>query len=163
MRLEKAIGELLKEKKWTLSVAESCTGGLVSHRITNVPGSSKYFGGGVVSYNNQAKAQQLSIPLKSIEKYGPVSPQISRKMAQGVRVAFRTVLGLSTTGVAGPSGGSKKTPVGLVFIGLSHGKKAIVRGELLKGTRAQIKKEAAERGLRILHNYLVEHGSSSRK
>src|SRR4030066_69767 len=111
----------------TLSGAESCTGGLVSNRITNVSGSSDYFEGGIVTYSNKAKAQHLGIPLKYIERYGAVSSQIAKKMAEGVRQAFHTTYGLSTTGVAGPTGGTKKTPVGTVFIGISVEKRTIVK------------------------------------
>src|SRR5512137_2029221 len=129
MRLERAIGKILREKGWTLSVAESCTGGGVSDRITNVSGSSDYFEGGIVSYSNRAKAMHLSIPKKVIDRYGAVSPQVARRMAQGVRQAFRTTFGLSTTGVAGPTGGTKKTPVGRVFIAVSGGKRTRVSKE----------------------------------
>jgi len=156
MNLEKAMGTLLRQNGWTLSVAESCTGGLVSDRITNISGSSDYFEGGIVSYSNRAKAMYLSIPMKVIERYGAVSPQVARRMAQGVRKAFRTTFGLSTTGVAGPTGGTKKTPVGRVFIAVSDGKKTRVSEETFKGTRRTIKKEAGERSLRLLYDFLLK-------
>ncbi len=156
MRLEKTIGNLLRDKGWTLSIAESCTGGLVSHQITNVPGSSDYFEGGIVSYSNRAKARHLSMPITFVERYGPVSPQVARRMAQGVRKAFQTTFGLSTTGVAGPTGGTRKTPVGLVFIAVSDGKGSLVRKEMLKGTRGEIKKAAAERSLRLLYDFITK-------
>ena len=108
MKLEKAIGDLLRERGWTLSIAESCTGGLICDRITDIPGSSDYFEGGMVNYSNESKAKHLGIPLDYIRKYGAVSPQVARKMAQGVRETFRTTFGLSTTGVAGPTGGTKR-------------------------------------------------------
>ena len=155
MKIEKAIGDLLRENGWTLSVAESCTGGLVSDRITNVAGSSDYFEGGIVSYSIKAKAQHLGIPLKYIEKYGAVSPQIAKKMAEGVRQAFHTTCGLSTTGVAGPTGGTKKTPVGTVFIGISVEKRTIVKKLKLRGHRRAIKEKSAEEGLRFLYEQLV--------
>jgi len=155
MEFEKAIGGLLRKQKWTLSIAESCTGGRISDRITNVPGSSDYFEGGVVSYSNRAKARHLSMSIKFIEKYGAVSPQVARRMAQGIRKAFHTTFGLSTTGVAGPTGGTKKTPVGLVFIAISYGKGSFVRKEMLKGTRREIKKAAAERSLRLLYDFIT--------
>jgi nicotinamide-nucleotide amidase len=155
MNLEKKIGDLLREPGWTLSAAESCTGGLVSDRITNVSGSSDYFKGGIVSYSNRAKAEHLSIPMKYIERYGAVSPQVARRMAQGVRKVFHTTFGLSTTGVAGPTGGTKKTPVGRVFIAVSNGKRTLVRRETFKGGRRAIKKEAAEKSLKLLYNYFL--------
>ncbi len=151
MKLEKRIGDLLREKGWTLSVAESCTGGLVSHRITNVSGSSGYFEGGVVSYSTRAKAAHLRIPPAYLQKYGAVSSQVARKMAEGVRKAFRTDFGLSTTGVAGPTGGTKRTPVGLVFMALSDGKRSWVKKELFRGTRLQVKQQASQRCLEFLY------------
>jgi len=161
MNLEKAIGTFLRQKGWTLSIAESCTGGLVSDRITNISGSSDYFEGGIVSYSNRAKARHLSIPMKVIERHGAVSPQVARRMAQGVRKAFRTTFGLSTTGVAGPTGGTKKTPVGRVFIAISEGKRTRVSKETFNGTRQTIKRKAAERSLILLHGFLLEKTQSA--
>jgi nicotinamide-nucleotide amidase len=161
MKLEKKIGDLLRSRKWTLSIAESCTGGLISDRMTNVSGSSDYFEGGLVSYSNRAKARHLSIPVRVIEHYGAVSPQVAGRMAQGVRKVFRTTFGLSTTGVAGPTGGTKKTPVGRVFIAVSDGKKTRVSKETFKGTRRTIKREAAERSLRRLYDCLFEKSQSA--
>jgi len=161
MRLERAIGSILREKGWTLSVAESCTGGLVSDRITNISGSSDYFEGGIVSYSNRAKTIQLSIPVRVLEQYGAVSSQVAGRMAQGVRKAFRTTFGLSTTGVAGPTGGTKKTPVGRVFIAISEGKRTRVSKETFNGTRQTIKRKAAERSLILLHGFLLEKTQSA--
>ena len=155
MKLEKRLGDLLREKGWTLAVAESCTGGLVSHRITNVSGSSDYFEGGVVSYSNRAKAVHLRIPPAFLDQHGAVSSQVAKKMAEGVRKTFRTTFGLSTTGVAGPTGGTKKTPVGLVFIGLSDGKRSRVKKEMFRGTRLEIKQQASQRCLELLHKHLL--------
>ena len=154
MKLEKSIGDLLREQNWTLSAAESCTGGLVSDRITNVSGSSDYFKGGIVSYSNRAKEEHLSIPMKYIESYGAVSSQMARRMAQGVRNVFHTTFGLSTTGVAGPTGGTKKTPVGRVFIAVSNGKRTLVRRETFKGGRRTIKKEVAEKSFWLLYDFI---------
>jgi len=155
MRLEKEIGALLRKRVWTLSVAESCTGGLVSHRLTNVSGSSGYFEGGVVSYSNRAKAAHLGIPPAYLQKHGAVSSEVARKMAEGVRKAFQTDFGLSTTGVAGPTGGTKKTPVGVVFIALSDGRRSRVRKERFRGTRLQIKQQASQRCLEFLREHLM--------
>jgi len=154
MKLEKAIGDRLRKKGWTLSIAESCTGGLINDRITDIPGSSDYFMGGMVTYSNESKARHLGVPLDDIKRFGAVSPQVAKKMAQGVQKAFGTTFGLSTTGVAGPTGGTKEKPVGLVYIGLVDGEKASVRKENLKGSRREIKKKAAERSLRFLYDYL---------
>ena len=155
MKLERLIGELLRERGWTVSIAESCTGGLVCDRITDVPGSSDYFEGGMVNYSNESKEKHLRIPLDDIRKYGAVGPQVARKMAQGVRKTFRTTFGLSTTGVAGPTGGTKRSPVGRVFIGLAAGRKVWVKKLDLKGNRREIKKQSAERSLELLHKILI--------
>lgn len=153
--LEKLISALLRAREATLSIAESCTGGLVSDRITNVSGSSDYFKGAIVSYSIDAKARHLDIPLKYLEKYGAVSPQVAKKMAEGVRKAFGSTFGLSTTGVAGPTGGTPESPVGTVFIAVSDGRKTLVKGESLKGSRRMVKEKAAERSLRFLYENLV--------
>ena len=156
MKLEKVIGDSLRERGWTLSIAESCTGGLICDRITNISGSSEYFMGGMVNYSNESKAKHLGISLDYIRRYGAVSPQVAKKMAQGVRKAFHTTFGLSTTGVAGPTGGTKRSPIGRVFIGFTNGKRAWVKKEDFKGSRRDIKKQAAESGLEFLYKILVE-------
>jgi PncC family amidohydrolase len=155
MKLEKVIGNLLREKGWTLSIAESCTGGLVCDRITNVSGSSGYFMGGMVNYSNESKANHLGIPLNYIKRYGAVSPQVARKMAQGVRKAFSTTFGLSTTGVAGPTGGTKRSPIGRVFIGFANGRRTWVRKLDLKGSRRAIKERSAGEALEFLYRILI--------
>jgi PncC family amidohydrolase len=162
MKLENLVGDLLREMKWTLSIAESCTGGLICDRITNVPGSSDYFMGGMVNYSNESKAKHLGVPLNYIKKYGAVSPQVAKKMAQGVRKAFNTTFGLSTTGVAGPTGGTKRSPLGRVFIGVTNGKRTWMRKLDLKGNRREIKKQAAERSLEFLYEK-VGHKNFLRK
>jgi nicotinamide-nucleotide amidase len=156
MKLEKVIGDLLRERRWTLSIAESCTGGLISDRITDVSGSSDYFEGGMVTYSNESKARHLGIPLDYIKRYGAVSPQVAKRMAQGVRKAFNTTFGLSTTGVAGPTGGTKRSPIGRVFIGVASGKRTWVKQEDFKGSRREIKKQAAERSIEFLYKILIE-------
>jgi len=157
MKLEKTIGDLLRKKEWTLSIAESCTGGLICDRITNVPGSSDYFEGGMVTYSNESKAKYLGIPLNYIKRHGAVSPQVARKMAQGVRRAFRTIFGLSITGVAGPTGGTKRSPIGRVYIGIANDRRTWVRREDLKGRRREIKEKAAEKSLQVFYEILI-HG-----
>lgn len=156
MKLEKLIGDRLREKGWTLSIAESCTGGLICDRITDVSGSSDYFMGGMVAYSNESKEEHLGVPMDDIKKFGAVSPQVAKKMAQRVRKAFGTTFGLSTTGIAGPTGGTKKKPVGLVFIGVSNGKKTWVMKLNLKGSRREIKEKATEKTLEIFYEILVE-------
>ena len=155
MKLERLIGDLLRETGWTVSIAESCTGGLICDRITNIPGSSDYFEGGMVTYSNESKAGHLGIPFEYIKKYGAVSPQVAKKMVQGVRKAFHTTFGLSTTGVAGPTGGTKRSPVGRVFIGLTDGKRTRVKKLDLRGNRREIKEKATERSLEFFYEILV--------
>ena len=152
--LERQLGDLLRKEGQTLSIAESCTGGLVCDRITDVPGSSDYFKGGVVSYSIEAKARHLHISLDFIKTHGVVSSQVAKRMARGVQEAFQTTYGVSTTGVAGPTGGTEKTPVGTVFIGFSDGKKTVAIEEHFKGSRREIKKKAAERALQLLYEQL---------
>lgn len=153
--LEKTIGDLLRNRGWTLSIAESCTGGLICDRITDVSGSSDYFMGGMVNYSNESKAKHLGIPLEYIKKYGAVSPQMARKMAQGVQKAFHTTFGLSTTGVAGPTGGTKRSPVGRIFIGIAGGKRIGVKKLDFKGNRREIKEKATEKSLEFFYEILV--------
>jgi nicotinamide-nucleotide amidase len=155
--LEKAIGVHLRKRKWTLSIAESCTGGLICDRITDVSGSSDYFEGGMVTYSNESKVRHLGVSLDDIKRFGAVSPQVAKKMAQGVRKAFGTTFGLSTTGVAGPTGGTKRSPVGRVFIGVADGKKTWTIKLNLKGSRRKIKEKAMEKALQYFYEILV-HG-----
>jgi len=158
MRVENAIGKLLRTRGETLSIAESCTGGLVSDRITDVPGSSAYFMGGMVNYSNESKAKHLGVSLVEIRRHGAVSSKVAGKMAQGVRKAFGATFGLSTTGVAGPTGGTKRSPIGRVFIGIAHGRRTWVRKLDLKGSRREIKEKAAEKSLNCLYRILVNKG-----
>ena len=160
MKLEKVIGNFLRQKGWTLSIAESCTGGLICDRITDVSGSSDYFMGGMVTYSNESKAKHLGIRLDYIKRYGAVSPQVAKKMAQGVRKAFDTTFGLSTTGVAGPTGGTIRSPVGRVFIGLAKGRRTWVWKEDLKGSRREIKERATEKALQFFCEILAEKTKS---
>ncbi len=152
--IEKTMGEILREKGWTLSIAESCTGGQICDRITNIPGSSDYFMGGMVTYSNKSKRKHLNVPKREIERFGAVSPQVAKSMAKGVQKTFGTTFGLSTTGIAGPSGGTKEKPVGLVFIGLAKGRRVTVKKLNLKGTRKVIKREATHLALRALFQFI---------
>ncbi|TCK05266.1 CinA family protein [Phorcysia thermohydrogeniphila] len=121
MRPEFKLKELLTEKGLKLSTAESCTGGLVAARIVNVPGSSAYFMGGVVAYDNTVKMKVLNVSPETLLKYGAVSEQTAREMVIGVKKLLGTECAISTTGIAGPSGGTPEKPVGLTYIGVSVG------------------------------------------
>ena len=119
VELAARVGELLKERGWTVGTAESCTGGLVAHAITNISGSSAYFIGAIVAYANQAKMDLLNVPAALLVKHGAVSQEVALAMARGVRRALRTDIGVATTGIAGPTGGTPQKPVGSVYIALS--------------------------------------------
>ena len=148
--LEFRVGEGLNAGDYQLATAESCSGGLVAHRITNVPGSSGYFLGGVVSYSNGAKENLLDVTRKSLDEHGAVSEAVAREMAEGVRGRFESDYGLSVTGIAGPSGGSKEKPVGLVFIGIAGPRGTQVERCVFSGTRESIKEQTADRALAFL-------------
>lgn len=125
--IEEAIGRLLKERGLTLSVAESCTGGFLSHKITSVPGSSAWFDGAFVPYSNKLKNEQLQIPMEIIEQQGAVSEPVVLALAENVRKAFRSDIGVSISGIAGPGGGYAEKPVGTVWIGYSDSKKTVAK------------------------------------
>ena len=117
--LEVRVGDLLRRRGLTLATAESCTGGLLGHRLTNVPGSSDYYLGGVISYSNAVKVAILGVDAETLAREGAVSEVVARQMARGVRRLLRADIGIGITGVAGPGGGSPEKPVGLVYIALS--------------------------------------------
>jgi len=117
----------LIKKKLTISVAESCTGGLLAHNLTKLPNSSKYFKMGLITYSNQAKTEILKVNKKIIKKYGAVSNQCCKAMAQNLSKISRSKINVSITGVAGPGGGSKEKPVGLVYIGIKKGKTLLLK------------------------------------
>jgi nicotinamide-nucleotide amidase len=154
--LAEAVGELLAKRKATLAVAESCTAGLLASAIVDVAGSSRYFLGGVVSYSNESKEAFLDVPYSLISKYGAVSHEVARAMAEGVRRRFGSTYGLSITGVAGPGGGTRDKPVGLVYIGLSNLKKTKVIRTMFPSNRDLIRARSVTVALdmlrRILHH-----------
>jgi nicotinamide-nucleotide amidase len=152
--LEGMIGALLTEKKLTISVAESLTGGLVADRITNIPGSSAYFERGVVTYSNRSKTELLGVPENVIKQHGAVSKEVAVLMAEGVRKASGTDIGLSTTGIAGPSGGTDQKPVGTVFVAVSDGKRTICRDFLFKWERRRIKEITTQWALDLTRRFL---------
>ncbi|MBC3539925.1 competence/damage-inducible protein A [Rufibacter sediminis] len=125
--LEEAIGQLLKERNLTISTAESCTGGLVAHKLTSVPGSSAYFTGSVVAYSNDVKKVQLGVSSETLETHGAVSEETVKAMAQGVRRLLKTDIGISTSGIAGPDGGTPEKPVGTIWIAYADAHQTIAR------------------------------------
>ena len=154
--LETKIGKLLFQKKLTLSLAESCTGGLIGHRLTNVPGSSDYFMGGIVSYAYQAKVNLLGVSWDTLKQHGAVSAEVVREMALGARRAFNTDIGLAVSCIAGPGGATPSKPVGTSWCGISFGELDRQYHFLLEGSRLQVKEQLAQKALETLLNLLEE-------
>jgi nicotinamide-nucleotide amidase len=153
--MEGVVGTLLREHGASIAVAESCTGGLIAHRITEIPGSSAYFLRGIVAYSNQAKEQLLGVLHSTLERCGPVSKETAQQMAQGVREQGKTTLGLATTGIAGPTGGNTRNPVGRVFIALAAEDMLDVKQYDFSGDRHEIKLMASEVALDRVRRYLL--------
>ena len=156
MQLEKLVGDLLRSHGLTLSVAESCTGGLLSHRLTNVPGSSDYFIGGVVAYSYDAKERVLAVRHDTLYDHGAVSEQTALEMARGARRLFHTDVALSITGISGPGGGLPDKPVGLTYIALSARDREVCRRFVWDGDREGNKARSAQAALEMLAGYLRE-------
>jgi len=155
MSLEQEIGALLRQKGLTLGIVESATGGLISHRITNIAGSSDYYKGSVTAYSNQVKIGVVGVKEDTLNQYGAVSPQIAEEMAQGGRKILSADICIADTGIAGPGGASPEKPVGLFYLGLSHGERTFSREHNFKGDREQNKQSAAEAALSWLKEYLA--------
>jgi PncC family amidohydrolase len=155
MSLEEEVGALLRQKGLTLGVVESASGGLISHRITNVPGSSDYYKGSVTAYSNEVKIKVVGVREATLNRYGAVSPQVAEEMARGGRKLLGADICLADTGIAGPSGATPEKPVGLFFIGLSHGERTYSRKHNFQGDREQNKQSAAEAALSWLKEYLL--------
>ena len=147
-------GKLLLEKRITVGLAESCTGGLLAAQITEIPGSSAYFRGSVVAYHNKVKRKILKVPATILRKFGAVSAETAQAMARGARKVTGAHIGLSITGIAGPSGGTPEKPVGLVYIGLDARRLREVFKFDFIGERSEIRRQACERGLELLCDFL---------
>ena len=153
--LEEAVLKLLQKKNLTISLAESCTGGLVASRLTDIPGASASLISGVVSYSNESKINILKVKEETIRKYGAVSPQTAEEMAVGAKKLSNTDIGLSITGIAGPDGGSAEKPVGLCYIGIAIGNSVIVQKIMLTGNRNRIRWGSSSRALDFLRRELL--------
>ena len=153
--LEQEMGNLLRGKGLTLGIVESATGGLISHLITNVPGSSDYYKGSVIAYSNEAKIKLVGVKEDTINKYGAVSSQVAEEMAQGGRRILAVDICLADTGIAGPSGATPEKPVGLFYIGLSHQAGSYSQKHNFQGNRGRNKRDAAEAALGWLKEYLI--------
>jgi nicotinamide-nucleotide amidase len=153
--MEATVGELLKQRGLTLALAESCTGGLVGHRITNVPGSSAYLRGGVVAYNNALKAGMLGVTPGTLRSHGAVSEQTAREMALGARAYLDADIGLAITGIAGPDGGTPEKPVGTVCFALAAYDRLSSRRYQLWGNREWVKLLSSQVALDWVRRYLL--------
>jgi len=152
--LEYIVGNLLRQRGWRLAVAESCTGGLVGHRLTNVAGSSTYYMGSITAYAYEAKVRLLGVKWDTLEKFGAVSKEVVLEMALGVRRALASDIGLSVSGIAGPGGGTPEKPVGYTWLGLSTTKHQIAKQITWDQDRIGNKELSAEATLQMLVDYL---------
>lgn len=153
--LEQVVARLLRDRSLTLAVAESCSGGLVAHRLTNVPGCSQYFERGVVAYSNRAKVEALGVPADLVAARGAVSPEVARAMAEGVHRLAGTDFGIGITGIAGPDGGTAEKPVGLTYIGLAWQGSSLAREYRFLSDRAVNKVRASQMALELLRRHLL--------
>jgi nicotinamide-nucleotide amidase len=149
--LEVRVGEALRNKGLTVCAAESCTGGLVMHRLTNIPGSSAYVVGGVVAYSNAIKQSLLNVKQGTLIAYGAVSEQTAAEMALGARALLKADIAVSVTGIAGPDGGTAEKPVGLTYIGVSAGDDILtVQRHIWSGDREAVKAASADAALQLI-------------
>ncbi len=153
---EAVVAKLLTDQKQTLAVAESCTGGLITHRLTNIPGSSAFLIVGLIAYAYEAKVIALGVPWETLNTYGAVSQEAALAMARGVRQRFSASLGLAVTGIAGPGGATPGKPVGLTYIALVDNTGEVIERHIWQGDRIQVKEQTAEAALDLLRRHL-EH------
>lgn len=156
--VEIKIGHELRERGWRLAVAESCTGGLIGHRITNISGSSTYYLGSITAYAYRAKVRLLGVSWDTLEQYGAVSQQTIQEMALGIRRALTADIGLAVSGIAGPTGGTPTKPVGYTWIGLSTHQGVWTLQHNAGGNRIENKEEVAQVALEFLYNFLITDG-----
>jgi PncC family amidohydrolase len=152
--LEETVGKLLSQRRLTVALGESCTGGLVGHRLTNVAGSSEYFLGDIVAYSYDAKERLLGVVHNTLYEHGAVSPETALEMARGARKALSADIGVSVTGIAGPGGGMPGKPVGLVYIALSARDRERVERFVWEEDREGNKRLSADAALSMLQEYL---------
>ncbi len=157
------IAEVLQGKKETLATAESCTGGLVGHLLTNASGSSEWYMGGMVAYSNMVKHGFLGVRRETLEREGAVSAEVAEQMAVGARQGFDTTYAVSVTGIAGPGGGTEEKPVGLTYIGVAGPERTVVRRFVWNGSRAANKQSSADAALALLLELLQETGENAPK
>lgn len=149
-RILKNVSDQLRKNNLTVATAESCTGGLLAHLLTNISGSSEYFERGVITYSNKSKMELLGVPQETIKEYGAVSKQTAKAMAIGIKEQANVDIGISTTGITGPTGGTKEKPVGLVYIGIATSRKTEVKRFLFSKDRLQNKEKTCYKALGFL-------------
>src|SRR5690606_24651734 len=154
--LEEIVGKVLQDRAWTLALAESCTGGLIAHRLTDIAGSSRYFARGIVSYSNQSKKDCLGVSAALLRRYGAVSSQVANAMAKGIRKRSRVDVGVGVTGIAGPGGGTIQKPVGLVYGSIDGPKGLQSHCWKFAGTRSEIKLRSSQAVLDLIRRYAHE-------
>ena len=159
IQLVNKVSDELRKQNRSIATAESCTGGLLAHTLTNVSGSSDYFDRGVITYSNRAKNEMLGIPEELLKKHGAVSKEVAAAMAQAIRQNARVDCGLATTGIAGPTGGTKDKPVGLVYIALSTKDTLIVKQFLFSGDRVSNKENTCTKALELILELLSKEKS----
>lgn len=152
--LEQVVGAALTEKQYTIALAESCTGGGVSARLTDIPGSSAYLRGSVVCYSNDVKIDAVGVPAETIADQGAVSPETAQAMAEGIKKRFGATIGVGITGIAGPGGGTDEKPVGLVYIAVAGPQGTVVEEQRFSGQRSGIRTRAANAALNLIRRYL---------
>jgi len=156
MRLEERLAAALSDQGLTLATAESCTGGGLSRLLTEIPGASAFFIGGIIAYHNDVKMQLLNVPPEILTRHGAVSSETAIAMAEEVRSRFKADLGVSITGIAGPSGGSAEKPVGLVYIAVSNLQQTCVKEHRFPGDRSQVRESAITAALRLILEAITE-------
>jgi nicotinamide-nucleotide amidase len=156
--MEEVVGRQLRGSGQTLAVAESCTSGMLGMHLTHVPGSSDYFKGGILCYSNDAKIELCRVPAELLQKHGAVSAEVAEALASGVRRSLHSSIGLSITGIAGPGGGSPEKPVGLVYIGVSDGRRTESRHRIMPGDRESIRERSTYLALSWLRRFLMSSG-----
>lgn len=152
--LAERVGQVLKKQKLSIACAESCTGGMLLHKLTNVPGSSAYVLGGIVAYSNAIKHALLGVQENTLEVFGAVSEQVAAAMARGVRAAFGANIAIGVTGIAGPGGGSPEKPVGLTYIAFTSADMTLVRRYVWDGDRVANKKASVQAALELILEHL---------
>ena len=156
--IEKLVGDELRERGWRLAIAESCTGGLIGHRITNISGSSTYYLGSITAYAYRAKVRLLGVSWDTLEKFGAVSEETVSEMAKGIRHALAADIGLSVSGISGPTGGTPEKPVGYAWIGLNTPQGTWTLQHNAGGNRIENKEEVAQVALEFLYTFLSTNG-----